>query len=183
MVRDRLPRGAEDDGSAAVEFALIFMTLLMLAIGAFEYGMAFRDWLSVTAATREAVRVGAAAGDTVDADCLILEAAAGALQAINSGDVSELWIYESDSSGALGSNQQRYRPALPTDDPATLRCGTWYPIMQTWPEASRDNDGAVRDWIGVRIIFDHQWITGFLWWNGTTQWTDDAVMHLEPDVS
>ena len=176
-----LRRERPERGSAAVEFATIFMLLLMLAIGAFEYGMAFRDWLSVTAATREGVRVGSAAGDQTDADCLILEAAAGALQAINSGDVTEVWIYKSDSSGTVTGNQQRYRPALPADDPLTLRCGTWFPIMQTWPESSRDNQGETRDWIGVRVIFDHSWITGFLWWNGTTQWTDDAVMHLEPD--
>ncbi|HIE21192.1 MAG TPA: pilus assembly protein [Acidimicrobiia bacterium] len=167
-------------GAALVEFALILTFLLMLSLGAFEYGMAFRDWLSVSAATREGVRVASAAGDTPGADCVILEATAGALRAISNGEIAEVWIYKSDTTGAVTARQQRYRPALPSDDPATLQCNTWYPIMLAWPESSRDNDGGTRDWVGVRVRFDHEWITNFLWWNGSVRWTDDAVMHLEP---
>ena len=173
----------DDRGTTLVEFAFIFMLMLMIAIGSFEWGMGFRDRLSVSQSVREAARVGAAIGDDSGADCRILEAGAGALAAIGGNEVKEVWIYESDVSGTVGGNRQRYRPAAPTDNPLTLTCsGGWYPIQQTWPEASRDNNGPVRDWIGVRVILDHAWKTDFLWWSGTVQWEEDVVFHLEPEI-
>lgn len=173
----------DDRGTTLVEFAFIFMMMLMISIGAFEWGMGFRDGLSVSQAVREAARVGAAFGDRPDADCAILEAGAGALAAIGGNDVKELWIYQSDVNGTVGANRQIYRPALPTDDPAVLECsGGWYPIQQTWSPTSRDNAGPTRDWLGLRVVLDHEWITGFLWWNGTVEWQESAVMHLEPAV-
>ena len=159
------------------------MSMKMIAIGAFEWGMGFRDRLSVSQSVREAGRVGAAIGDGTGADCRILEAGAGALAAIGGNDVKEVWIYESDVNGTVGSFQQRYRPAAATDDPATLVCsGGWYPIQQTWPASARDNNGPVRDWLGVQVILDHEWKTDFLWWQGTVEWREDVVFHLEPEV-
>ena len=85
-----------DRGTAAIEFAFAIMILLMLALGAYEWGTGFSDRISMTAAVREAGRVGSAAGDNPDADCRIIEASAGALQAVSGNDVKQLWIYESN---------------------------------------------------------------------------------------
>ncbi len=177
-------------GTAAVETALVLGLLLMMAFGAFEWGMALRDWMSVTSGTREGARVGASAGDEPNADCLILEAAAGSLQAINDDQVIRVKIYKTDTAGNEGVSNV-YRPAQPTDDPASLRCTTWYPVNLGWPEANRDNDGATRDWLGVEIEFDHDWTTNFMLWNGSVCergtavgvdcWKQDTVMHIEPD--
>jgi len=174
----------EDRGAAAIEMALTIGLLLMIAIGAFEYGMAFRDWLSVNQSTREGVRLAANSGDHPNADCLILEATAGALQSLRSSTPAEVWIYESDTDGTVTANRQRYRPAIASDTTNLLTCNgvTWKRLQDSWPANQRDNDGSERDWIGVRVIFDYEWITGFLMWNGTTTWTDDAVMHMEPAV-
>lgn len=172
-----------DRGVAVVEFAFIFMMVLMLAIGAFEWGMGFLDRLSVSQSVREATRVAAAVGDRTDADCAIIEAGSGALSAIGGNSVKEIWIYESDVSGTVGSNKQRYRPKVDTDDPLSLHCGAgWYRIQNSWPSGSRDNSGTVRDWIGVRVILDHEWKTDFLWWSGTVEWQESTVFHLEPKI-
>jgi hypothetical protein len=183
-------RTSDDRGAAAVETALVLGLLLMLAIGAVEWGMALRDWMSVTAGTRLAARVGATAGDEPNADCLILEAGAGSLQSIQDDQVIRVRIYKTDTSGNI-SSANIYRPAQPTDDPATLRCSTWYPVALGWPATTRDNDGPVRDWLGVEIEFDHDWMTGFLWWSGSVCdrgtavnidcWKQHTVMHVEPD--
>lgn len=170
-------------GTALVEFAMVLTMMLTLSIGAFEWGMGFRDRLSVSQSVREAARVGAAVGDRTDADCRILEAGAGALAAVAGNSVKELWIYESDDSGTVSGSRQIYRPSQPTDDPATLRCsGGWYPIQTTWDPSTRDNNGPVRDWLGVQVVLDHAWKTGFAWWNGTVQWEERVVMHLEPEI-
>lgn len=187
------PAHRSERGTAAVETALVLSLLLLIAIGAFEWGMALRDWNTVTSATREGARIGSAAGDTVGppaADCLILEAAAGALQNISDDQVVAIRIFESDVNGSVGASQV-YRPAVDTDTPGSLRCNNWFPIQQGWPEASRDNDGAVRDWLGVQIEFDHDWISGFLWFDGSVCdrgadgacWAQNTVMRVEPDSS
>jgi Flp pilus assembly protein TadG len=163
-----------------VEFSLVFMILMMIAIGAFEWGMGFRDSLSMAASAREGARVTASVGTVADADCTILEAAAGALQATSGNKVKEIWIYKSDTSGTVTGTRQVYRPSVPADNPASLKCGTWYPVTTTYPPANRDNDGATRDWVGVKVAFAHQWKTGFLWWKGAANWEERAVMHLEP---
>lgn len=172
-----------EKGATLVEFALIILFMLTLAIGAFEWGMGFRDGLSVSQAVREAARVGAASADNSEADCAILEAGAGALSAIGGNQVKEIWIYESDETGVVMANKQRYRPAVSGDDPLLLACGDgWYEMETTWPPADRDASGPSRDWIGVRVVLDHEWRTNFLWWQGTVEWQESSVFHLEPKV-
>jgi len=177
-----------EKGVAAIETALILSLLLLVALGSVEWGMGLRDWLSVTAGTREGARVGAAAGDEPGADCIILEATAGAIRDID-GAVLQVWIYKSDTSGTIGL-RQRYRPFVSGDDGAFLRCGAWFALEENWPAAARDNDGSDRDWLGTRVVFDHDWLTGFAWFAGSvcnrdpvnyTCWAADTVMHIEPD--
>ncbi len=183
-------RRGDERGAAAVETSIVLGILLLLAIGAVEYGLAFQEWISVTSATREGARVGASAGDFVDADCFILEAIAGPLSSIDGDAVIKVSVYKSDKNGTKGQANV-YRPMLPTDAPGSLRCSTWFPIQQGWPDAHRDNRGTVRDWIGVEIEFDHDWMTNFMWFTGSICdrgtapgvdcWKQETVMHIEPD--
>jgi hypothetical protein len=171
-----------DRGTAAIEFAFAIMILLVLALGAYEWGTGFSDRISMTAAVREAGRVGSAAGDHPDADCRIIEAAAGALQAVSGNDVKQLWIYESDVNGTVTSNRQVYVPDDGSDPDLACSGATWSRTMTGWPPSSRVNTGSIRDWIGVKVIVDHEWKTGFLWWDGTVEWEEDSVFHLEPGI-
>ena len=180
-----------DEGTALVEFATVFALLLVIALGAFEYGMLFRDWLSATVSTREGARVAASAGPYTGADCTILEASAGALQSLESGDVAQVHIYESDGNGIYPTNPAkvvRYRPAQPSEPSITCGAVDWFklPGGGQWTPSNRMNidDPATAadevDWIGVRVVFDHIWMTDFLWWSGSATFTDDAVFRLEP---
>jgi len=173
----------DDRGTATVESAFIIsLVLVPLLIGAIEFGFAFRDWLSVSAATREGARVATAATTLPNADCLTLEATAGALTAVDDDQVQQVWIYKSNSSGAVGQ-KQNYRPALPTDNPATLVCGTWVRLENAYPPASRDNSGSTVDFVGVRVVFSHDWITNFPGFSGIATWQDDTIMRIEPPQS
>ena len=184
LYRQRETTKKSERGTAVVEFSLVLMFLLTIALGGFEFGMAFRDSLAVSSAAREAARIGGAVGNRMSphADCTILEAAAGALQAIAGNQVAELWVYKSDTIGTVSATRNTYRPSQPTDNPASLVCGTWFPMSIGWVPSARDNLGSTRDWLGVRIKYDHDWQTGFLWWNGSMRWVEDAVMHLEPSL-
>lgn len=175
----RLRSRDDDRGAALIETALVLSLLLTLALGAFEYGMAFREWLSVTNSTREGARVAAQSGDHSQADCRILEATAGALKALSGSQIVQVTIFESDSSGSFTSRQMRYRPPMSGD--VSLVCNNnWFYLGGNWPSSSRDNDGSVRDWVGVRLEFEHHWITQFAFWSGSATWTDDTIMRMEP---
>lgn len=182
------PDRTGDRGAAVIELAFVFGLLLMISIGTFEYGMAFRDWHSVTDSAREGARVGASAGTFPNSDCIILEAVAGALQSLGSGGIDEIHIFKSDSTGSYpgqGSDYtRRYRPGL-SGEPGLIACSgssQWYPIHlgAGWDPGLRDNTGDDADWIGVRVAFHHDWETGLLWWHGSTNFADDAVFRLEP---
>jgi hypothetical protein len=187
-------RRRTEGGSAAIETAIVLGLLITLVIGAFEYGMAFRNWLTISSASREGARVGSAAGDLVSpipnaggADCMILEAVSAALQNVPSEEVAEVWIYKSDASGRVApAFVNRYRPKQDSDAPVNLTCNAAWARFggNNWPEASRNNDGngADRDWLGVAVIVDDRWETGLLWFRGSVRWRDDTVMRLEPDT-
>ena len=176
-----------EKGATLVEFSLLFGLIVMIALGTFEYGMVFRDSLSVSVAAREGGRVAASAADYGAADCVILEATSGALQSLESGSITEVHIYRSnangDHPGDNSSYTRRYRPADPTD-PNLISCNSsywqWLHLGSNWDPGDRDNTGLNADWIGVRIEFDHEWLTNFLWWNGTVSFADDAVFRMEP---
>ena len=176
-----------EKGAAVIEFAIVFSLLLTISLGAFEYGMLFRDWLSVTVSAREGGRVAASAATFGQADCVILEAAAGALQSLTSGELREVHIYRSDANGsypgAASSFNRRYRPGV-SGEPGLIACtgSEWFPLHLggDWDPSDRDNSGVNADWIGVRVQFDHDWMTGFLMWNGTASFSDDAVFRMEP---
>jgi TadE-like protein len=183
----RAGRRDRDEGAALVETALVLTLLLMLALGAFEYGMVFRDWLSVTIASREGGRVAASAANFGQADCVILEAAAGALQSLTSGEIDQVEIYKSSATGSYpGSNSafnRRYSPFV-AGDPSLVACTStnWNAehLGGSWAPNLRVNATGTADWIGVRVDFEHDWITGFLWWDGTINFSDDAVFRMEP---
>jgi hypothetical protein len=176
-----------DRGTAAIEMALAFVVILMIAIGAYEFGTGFIDRNAMANAAREGARAGAAAGDydnggIDDADCVIIEAAAGALTGIAGNDVRELWIYESDDNGTVGvgGNIQRFRRPFASEPPG-LTCaggGDWVQVSNTFPPSERPLGS--KKWLGVKLVVDHTWKTNFLFWSGTTTWEEDVVMRLEP---
>lgn len=179
MTRWHRLRETTDRGAALVEMAIVTGVLVLLVLGSVEMGFALKDWLGVEAGSRAGARIAAQAGNQPGADCRILETTAGSVRELQ-GEVQQVWIYKSSPSGSVGISQQ-YRPARDTDDPAFLVCGTWFRTASAWPEASRINSGENRDWVGVRVVFDHQWLTGFGMFSGSITWQGQTVMRIEPD--
>lgn len=67
----------EDDGAAAVEFALILPMLLVLLCGLVDFGLAFTSKSTLTHATREGVRVLALTRDPARVEPIVRSAAVG----------------------------------------------------------------------------------------------------------
>jgi Flp pilus assembly protein TadG len=61
-------------GAALVEMALVLPILILLLLGTFEFGRAFNAKITLTHATREAVRELAITGDADEAEAALLAA-------------------------------------------------------------------------------------------------------------
>ena len=167
-----------------VEFAIAAPLLVLLVVGLIEFGFGFLDFQAVSGATREGARVGSAFGTDPGADALILSAVGDSLGDMRGGsELKEVWIFSADETGAVLDEANTTNKYIP--DGAGWQCldaGSC-----NWDPATRKTDlsntlGSVnRDFLGVRVIFDHEWITGFLPFPAPT-WTDDTIMLLEPII-
>lgn len=173
-----------EDGASMLEFALVFPLLMLILIGLAEFGLGFRDMLTVNSASREAARVASAVGDDPGADCVIIEAAAAALVGVDTDAVQTVWIYEADDNGdPITGVRQVYRPATGADAADTLVCSDgWVQLEDGYPPGNRSVVSSDLDLLGVRVIFTHRWATQVPPFTGQETWTGDTIMRLEPQV-
>jgi Flp pilus assembly protein TadG len=119
----------QEDGAAAVEFALIVGLLAILVFGLLEYGLAFWQVQNLRAATREGARVAAVRGDDT--------AVRNAMVASSAGSLSGGWTFTRNrtcnddtkgqevtiriNNGSLsGAVREAFRISIPFLPPLTL---------------------------------------------------------------
>jgi Flp pilus assembly protein TadG len=163
--------------------ALAIPILVILVVGLIEFGFGFLDFQVVSGATREGARVGSALGNAPNADQLIIDAVEEALSGMReNSEPQEIWIFKSDSNGNVVdevNTTNKYKPNA---------LGAWVcDVPCPWDEATRSvtlNDSlttVTRDYLGVRVIFEHEWVVGLFPFSAPI-WVDDTVMQLEPDL-
>jgi Flp pilus assembly protein TadG len=176
-----------------VEFAVILPLLLLLILGAVEFGFVFNHHLTLEYATREGARVGASLADgsdsiaCADVDTAIVAAVDRVLTSSGSpvevDEVSEIRIYRADAAGnpiGLLSNAWTYTPgAGPPVDGVPI---DFSPGPVGWPACSRSNLQPV-DSLGVSLTYTYRLRTPFanLLGLGTLPMSDRTVMALNPD--
>jgi len=200
--RERDSERASESGTSLIEFTLVASLLFTLLFGIIEFGLAFRDRLTISNASQGAARVGSSLGDNDESDFEVLKSLEQSLGTLaNSGiDIIRFVdVFRANSSGnpvsgcpGTSCNRYLYSPGFapscdwnPCPDPSAGYSG-W-----SWAPASRDVELPGLDVMGVRITFKHDWVTGGLLplpnvqcdgTAGATCWTDDALMRLEPQV-
>ncbi len=165
-------------GATLAEFALVLPVLLMLIIGLAEYGLAFKDWLSVSNSAREGARVASTMGNAVNADCEAIKAATATLVGSSLTALDRYEIFKADSSGSQilsKTNTYVYISGDPMD------CVNWASIV-TWPSADRNVTvgSTPLDILGFRAVFDHRWVTDFAMFSGTARFDEVTITRLEP---
>ncbi|MGD9798357.1 MAG: TadE/TadG family type IV pilus assembly protein, partial [Acidimicrobiia bacterium] len=91
-------RTRDEDGAAAVEFALILPVLVLLVFGIIEFGMAFKSSLTVTSATRSGARTASALPRESNFHEATANAVARSVSTLPDGAVEELWIYKAGTN-------------------------------------------------------------------------------------
>ena len=182
-------RKTKDRGATIVEAAIVYGLLFLALFAVLEFGLAFKDWLSVSHASREGARAGATYGDDPRADIQILRDVSGTLAAASIADGLVVRIFE---PGGL-STTYTYTPGWdPSDNsPGGILIGScdWVPCPEPfrdtyttpiWDPADRDVEAPTTDRIAVEIQFTHTWITGFF--SPDADFTTVTDFQIEPQL-
>ncbi len=193
-------------GQGLVEFAMIVPVFMLLLLALLEFGFVFDHTMTISYATREGARSGAAfanGNDTtmicttsVDVDKNVIAAVERVLEAPGSqvapAQVSEIRIYSATSAGVQSGslfNRWTYSAGSgPVVDGAAL---DFIQVQNNWNACTRDNtwNGSnAPDSIGVSIAYQYQFVTplsailGFFGPPGGTSLpiSDRTVMALNP---
>ncbi|GBD85267.1 TadE-like protein [bacterium BMS3Abin02] len=168
----------DERGATLVEFAIISILLFTVLYGIMEFSLAFKDWLSISHASREGVRVGAVAGNDAAADIEILRAVERAMTAAGMTNLVSVSVANPDNMSEKtayawnGGTPCRWTPCPDPTEPAYVQPG--------WDPGSR-RISTPTDRIEVSIEFRHQWVTG-LFSIGPTDWKKTVIMDIEPQV-
>jgi hypothetical protein len=182
-------------GATLVEAAIAYGLLFLAIFAVVEFGLAFKDWLSVSHASRDGARAGATFGDNPNADILILREAEGTLAPIGLNDGDRVRVYRANGPSPSFSNPYTYRPGTGCDiapgytGPPLAGCCDWSPCPEVgrdvyvepiWEPQCRDISAPITDRIGVEIAYSHAWATGFF--GTTTDFTTATEFQIEPQI-
>jgi Flp pilus assembly protein TadG len=155
-----------------VEFSLILPIILMLLLGMLELGFAFDHLLTLSYASREGARTGAAMADGAkletscgDVDTYVVSAVERVLASDDSpirsrlGQISSIRIFNADASGnQIGSNVNVWVPGTGPDVD-----GRQLAFRQSgatgWDPCTRSNMTSNPDSIGIRVTYGYEAVT------------------------
>lgn len=188
--------GSENErGAALVEMAFVLPVLILLIFGSLEFGLLFKERLTIASAASSAGRTGATMGTRPEADFRILQALeAGLYDQVDAGVLISVDIFKADEvTGAKTAfvNTYAYDPTDPTckwnpcPDPANPGFGG-YGIPSGWGDPSvRDTEldpgGGGLDVLGVEVTYHHTPVTNIVTYLDR-DYAERALVRLEPDV-
>lgn len=201
MIRLRRARAEREQGQGLVEFAMLVPVFMLLLLGLLEFGFVFDHTMTVSYATREGARSGAAFAQgnsttipCADIDKNIVAAVQRVLKAPGSlvkvSDITSVVIYRAQANGTPfsgGSNNNTWIYDAgngPVVDGAAL---DFRVASGSWNACTRTN-GVNPDSLGVSIVYDYHFVTplsaalGFFGPPGGATLTirDRTVMALNP---
>jgi len=171
-----------DRGATLVEAAFVFPLLFVALFAIIEFGLAFKDYLSVSHAARDGARAGATYGNDPRADILILRDIQATLATIGIADSITVRIF--DPNNPTRGTEYTYQEG------AGMGCD-WVPCpdpdlpsppyqIPAWDPGTRDISAPFTDRIAVEVSYQHQWLTSFFL--DTTDFTVEADFQIEPQV-
>ena len=182
----------KEQGAALVEMAFVLPVLFLLIFGALEFGLVFKERLTIASAASSAGRTGATMGTRDAADMRILEALeAGLYDQVDASIIVQVEIFRANPiTGAKdlsAVNAYDYVPALPckwdpcpdpdNGSPADYG-GPWVPSGR---DTTLDPGGGGLDVLGVEVTYDHDPVTNLFSFLDRN-FAERALVRLEPDT-
>ncbi len=177
-------RCKNEGGATLIEAAIIMPIMILIMMATLEIGLAFKDYLTVSFGTREGARVGALAGNDVNADCAIVHSVVGIIGGASSMDrFQKLQIFAADPDTGNQIIAKTNTWTFVGNDP--YDCANDWTIDENWPATSRKvlfGPSNELDIIGVRVEYTHNWITGFPPFSGSFTVDEQTITRLEPEA-
>jgi hypothetical protein len=197
MSRLRKRRARGDRGAALVEAAFITPVFALLIFGMLEFGLAFRDYLTVANVSRDSARAASAYGDDLYADYNIIQVVRQSSKGFRPNEIRRLVVF--DAGSVEGDITQTSHPAhacltatigidgvcnvYDSGDMALAKsnfgCKSNQDLDRFWCPSSREvRASGPPDYIGVYVNARHDFITGLF--GPGMNLTDVLVMRIEP---
>lgn len=165
---------------------------MILIFGAFELGLAFRDYLTIANMTRAGARVVSAGGTSLTSDFDAVSSTLQAGNALPNGSIERIVVYKVDPVAnpegtpvcTTGPSQPGVCNVYDANDLATMTsadfgCHGGPKLDKKWcPDTRDDTQAGDTDRIGVYVRVHHDSITGLI--PVPTTISDFVVMKIEP---
>jgi hypothetical protein len=174
--RSALSSSSRESGATLVEASIAIGLLLTVIFGIAEFGLAFKDWLSVSHAAREGARTAAVFADSIYADIETLRMVDKDLR-VASTEINWIRIFNpatgTGTTYAPAGTICGWNPCPDPDNPADYTVPTWNPL-------DRDITAPMTDRVGIQVDYDHEWVTGLFGSSTNHQLT--VTFQIEPQV-
>ncbi len=184
-------RDAGNRGSTLIEAAIVLPVILLVVLGTVEIGLAFKDFLTVGAMSRDGARIAALSARDAESDCAVLKGIAAIGTQGDIDKIDDVQIYKAaEGTGSQGvTNTWTYKlgedPSICNVVTPTLLDG-WSPGTMAYPPSSRNTTISATppplDIIGVRITLTRSWITGFPPFRGSFTIDETTITRVEPEA-
>ena len=192
--------GNRQRGAVLVEFAIIAPVLVLIVAAIFEFGLAFRDSMTLSNALRSGARVGSNAGRERAADYTILKSVEAAMTEFPTARVERIIVYKASTadsavpsaclavagSGGVNGSCNVYLAsdmARPLSDFTGTTSCTGSSPDRYWCPTTRQNQQALgADYLGVWMQIRYDFVTNVFPGTGITI-RDRAIMRLEPRLT
>jgi Flp pilus assembly protein TadG len=163
-----------------VEAAIILPVVCLIVFGIIEWGLAFKDALTVSSATRAGVRTASAMPRQSNMASQTTSAMEKAVSALPNGSIQQMWIYKANPTNGFPDGGSSFTSCtvcfVYNWDTATQKFVS--AGSQTWPSTTQNACAGTVDSVGVYLKVNHALITGFFGNNVVLK--DHTVMNLEP---
>ena len=182
-MRGHCGRARDERGATLVEAAIILPVVVLIVFGIIEFGLAFKDSLTVSSATRAGARTASAEPRQPTFNSDTAKAVARAVSALPSGSVEQLWIYKANVDGDPVDGGGSAYTSCNTCAVFTWDVATDQFIRQPGPDWNPMTQNACvgdsgHDAVGVYLKVNHDFVTGFFGQQIVLK--DHSVMNLEP---
>lgn len=166
-------RRRRDEGQSLAEFSLILPLFMVMLMGLIEFSLAFNANLGVNQASQNGALLASQAGNSIGADCLILERIERDVTApADRARIREVQIQRTNPSGSVMLGRNRYDRGGSTSclliDGRTITV-PYQRVEQSYAEAQRCNviagcpmmvpPRSTVDTVGVQIEYRYAWMT------------------------
>jgi Flp pilus assembly protein TadG len=187
--------GRSEKGQAIVEFAMLLPVLVLLLIGLMEFSLVWNSRNTVLFASRDGSMIAAEGGSLDGTDCVVLQRIESDVVSPSTAlRIQQISIYWSDRNGdQIGTNENIYTRTGSTSCtypdgntitvPYTLVTAGYLESARCSVLAGCGGSHTSVDTIGVRVTYQHFWLTSFVRFAGNSvTFTEASITRAEPQL-